>query len=93
MFGKSIVTILLLFFTNLTVSANCVTGYACSLSDLEKQQSEKASPVEKQIKNNINPHKNNVKKEKKKGFFRDRKELNRPEYTEVFTIKDIPMNP
>lgn len=91
MFRKTIVTIFLLFFTNLTVSANCVTGYACSLSDLEKQDN--STPVEKQIKNHLKNDQKKVKTNKQKGFFRDGKERNKPEYTEVFTIKDIPLSP
>ncbi len=91
MFEKIIVTLFLLIFTNLTVFADCVTGYACSLKELQKQESVKQNENTKNILNenqNQNPQKLK-RKQNKQGIFVDGKEYNTPQYTEEFTLKGI----
>lgn len=86
-----IVTLSLLFFTNLTVMADCVTGYACSLKELQEQEQEYHIQDEKTtLQKNVQTQKNISKqKNKDEGVFVDGKEKNSPKYTEMFTLKGI----
>lgn len=82
-----IVTLFILLFTNSVVLADCVTGYACSVEPVinQRQENEKqeVSQNEKDKKENKS---NSLKKD---GFFVDGKENNKPQYTEMFTLKGI----
>ena len=61
MIKRIIVTIFILCLTNLSTMAECVTGYACSIKDLqEKQINQENSLQEKPNINNQNIKKNKV---------------------------------
>ena len=86
--GKIFVTILTLLTLNSIAWADCTTGYACSIKDLENQideQSANQKEKEKPFENDTQKDKN----DKKNSFFIDGKENNSPKYTEVFTLKEI----
>jgi len=86
--GKIFVTILTLLTLNSIALADCTTGYACSIKDLENQIDEQSANQQekgKSSENGIQKDKNN----KKDSIFVDGKENNSPEYTEVFTLKGI----
>lgn len=86
-----IVTLSLLLFTNLTVMADCVTGYACSLKELQKQEQEYRVQNEKATLQKNTQSQKHISKQKNKndGVFVDGKEKNSPKYTEMFTLKGI----
>ena len=86
--GKLFVTILTLLTLNSVALADCTTGYACSIKDLESQideQSANQKGEEKSFENDAQKDKGN----EKGSIFVDGKENNSPEYTEVFTLKEI----
>lgn len=71
---------MLINFTNLISYGDCVTGYACSIKDLNKD--DKSKKEEK-----IKTDKEEKESKKKKGFFVDGGKYNKPEYTEFFTFR------
>lgn len=75
MIKRIIVTIFILCLTNLTVIADCVTGYACSIKDLQEKQNieqkqntsttQEDNVLSKQKNDNMNTE-NDISKQKQK---------------------------
>lgn len=60
MIKRIIVTIFILCLTNLSTMAECVTGYACSIKDLQESQSSKIEENSENLKNkDVETAKNN----------------------------------
>lgn len=89
MIKKLIVTLFIICLTNLTVLADCVTGYACSLKELQQQESVQKNENNVQQTANQSAQQEKKSKNEKKGLFVDGKENNSPKYTEMFTLKGI----
>ena len=84
MIKKLVFTLLLINFTNLLSYGECVTGYACSIKDIDK---ENKSKKEEKVKNDNKNTEKEKPNQKKKGFFVDGGKYNKPEYTEFFTFR------
>ncbi|MCR5260216.1 MAG: hypothetical protein K6C94_00075 [Candidatus Gastranaerophilales bacterium] len=77
-----------LFLSPVVCAKDCVTGFACSING-EKEQVE-TTDGNINGENNQNAEKPKKNKKKRKSFFVDGGEYNRPEYTEIF-MKNIIM--
>ena len=79
-----ILAVLFSFVLNTYAEESCITGYACSLEDMKKQEQQS---VEQNNQDNKQP-KEKPKKEKRKSIFVDGGKYNKPEYTEMFMFNN-----